>query len=87
VVLSSPKLCYSGGGFWGFRRGKKAQTIRRAMLLAALWVMWNGRNHQIFEESEMVVEDLFEKANYLASLWAATYVIVSDNIRWEDNLI
>lgn len=57
----------------GFGRNKKAQTICSAMVLASLWVVWLELNRRIFEDKDMVFEDLFEKAKFLASLWASTY--------------
>ena len=42
------------------------------MIIASPWVICWERNQRIFEGKEMIFEDLFENAKYLASTWAST---------------
>ena len=47
-----------------------AKVMWKCIVLSLLWVIWIERNNRIFEDKVMRSEDLFEKAKYLASLWA-----------------
>ena len=37
-----------------------------------MWSIWMERNARIFMGKEMKPRDIFERAKYLASLWAST---------------
>ena len=55
----------------GFGTNNLAKVLWKCMVLPLMWVIWIERNNRIFEDKVMRSEDLFEKAKYLASLWAS----------------
>ncbi|GMN45376.1 hypothetical protein TIFTF001_014557 [Ficus carica] len=56
----------------GLGSNKMAKALWKCLVLAVQWNIWIERNLRIFEEKEMGVDDIFEKAKFLASLWAST---------------
>ena len=54
----------------GFGSNKMARALWNSMILALMWSIWMERNARIFNDKEML-QDIFEKAKYLASLWAS----------------
>lgn len=41
-------------------------------MCALFWVNWMERNARIFEDKELEVADIYEKAEFSFSLWAST---------------
>ena len=56
----------------GFGSNNLSKVMWKCIVLSFLWVIWIERNNRIFEDKVMSSEDLFEKAKYLASLWACS---------------
>ena len=56
----------------GFATNNLAKVMWKCIVLSLLWVIWIERNNRIFVDIVMSIEDLFEKAEYLASLWASS---------------
>ena len=56
----------------GFGSNKMARVMWRAMVMSLMWSLWLERNARIFSAKEMCPQDVFEKAKFLASLWAST---------------
>ena len=54
----------------GFGNNNLAKVMWKCIVLSLLWEIWIERNNGIFED-KVISEDLFEKAKYLASLWAS----------------
>ncbi|EXB53354.1 hypothetical protein L484_016236 [Morus notabilis] len=74
TLLSSYKVhCKSliEGEMYGFGSNKKAKVLWRCMLMSVMKILWLERNARVFEDKEMGIEDLFERAKFSASLWAA----------------
>lgn len=61
-----------------FDYNKMAKVLWQCMVLALLWTIWMERNSRIFEERSMELIGIFEKAKYLASLWASTDTAFKD---------
>ena len=53
----------------GFGRNKMAQTLWNCMVFSTLWNIWIERNSRIFEDKEMILEDIYEKTKFSALLW------------------
>lgn len=50
---------------------KSEKQFNIGMVLSVFWTLWLVRNARFFEEKEMDVIDLYEKAKFTASLWAS----------------
>ena len=49
-----------------------ACALWKSMVVALIWSIWMERNTRVFTDKEMQPRDIFEKAKYLALLWAST---------------
>ncbi|EXB51247.1 Succinate-semialdehyde dehydrogenase [Morus notabilis] len=56
----------------GLKLNKLGKVLWNSLVLSVLWTLWPGRNSRIFDEREMDITDLFEKAKFTVSLWAST---------------
>ena len=56
----------------GFGSNKMARALWKSMVVALMWSIWMERNARVFTDKQMQPQDIFEKAKYLASLWAST---------------
>ena len=65
--------------FKAFGGGKKAMTLWYYGIFAILWVIWIERNRMIFGEAKEDDNFLWDKAYYLASLWASISEDFRDN--------
>ena len=55
-----------------FGSNKMARALWNSMIVALIWSIWMERNDRIFSDKESHPQDLFERAKYLASVWAST---------------
>ncbi|KAL5541335.1 hypothetical protein UlMin_044595 [Ulmus minor] len=54
----------------GYGSNNMAKTLWNCMVFSLLWHIWLERNIRIFEDKEMSLEDIFEKAKFSALQWA-----------------
>ncbi|KAL5563602.1 hypothetical protein UlMin_033349 [Ulmus minor] len=54
----------------GYSSNNMAKTLWNCMVFSLLWHIWLERNIRIFEDKEMLLEDIFEKAKFSALQWA-----------------
>lgn len=50
----------------------QGKIMWKTMVLTILWVVWMERYQRIFEDKETEHIELFDKAQFSASLWAST---------------
>ncbi|KAL5583298.1 hypothetical protein UlMin_015740 [Ulmus minor] len=54
----------------GYGSNNMAKTLWNCMVFSLLWHIWLERNIRIFEDKEMLLEDIFEKAKFSTLQWA-----------------
>ncbi|AES67177.1 hypothetical protein MTR_2g087750 [Medicago truncatula] len=76
-------------GEWLWLDGRCGLKARRSFLqliwLLTTWVIWNERNHRIFQHKENSIDQLLDKVKYYSLWWLKAHKVVftfGDHLWW-----